>query len=104
MQAARAVDKREVIKKDARLVGLFLDYLTEKGAVTQKEAAEFEVYHDIVRRLTVLWDPESDDDTPTTMFFPSNDDHRDTSCCPGECCASIGKAKCKNWYPIVVFI
>lgn len=104
MQAARAVERREVMKKDARLVALFLDYLTEKGGVTPREAEEFELYNDIVRRLTVLWDPESDDDTPTTMFFPSDDDHRDTSCCPGVCCASVGKAKCNNWYPIIVFI
>lgn len=107
--ALKAEDGDDENLINARLVGLFLDFLCEKGSVTASENKEFKRYCGIVHDMmvsAVAWDDEADDAIPSNKFiFPDDEgNHIDTPRCPGACCCSTGLRSCGSWYPIVAFI
>ena len=104
---AEAGDDENLI--NARLVGLFLDFLCAKGSVTANEDKEFRRYCGIVHDMmvsAVAWDDEADDAIPSNKFIFPDDPGNDiaTPHCPGACCCSTGLRSCGSWYPIIAFM
>ena len=109
LSAVKVEDRCSENLRDARLVGLFLDFLCEKGSVTANEELEFKRYCGIVHEMltsSVRWDDEADDAIPSNKFIFPDDPGNNiaTPHCPGACCCSTGLRSCGSWYPIIAFM
>ena len=93
--------------RDAKLVGLFLDYLSEKNALTEEETIEAARFDRVIAGLPVsenAWDEDELWISSNRMIFPDEPNHLvPKPNCPGACCATLG-ANCATWSVMVAFI
>ena len=92
--------------RDAKLVGLFLQYLEKENALTPEEAIEAARFDKVVEGLVFAENAWKDDlrIASNRMIFPDDPGNlADKPDCPGPCCATVG-SNCSTWSIIAAFI
>lgn len=107
MVLSAAITEESDNLKDARLVGLFLNYLEKENALTAEETAEAARFDRVIASLTCTedaWDEYDLRIAANKLFFPNEPNHLvPKPNCPGACCATFG-ANCSIWGVYVVFV
>ena len=106
MGLVAAVTEESNNLRDAKLVGLFLNFLEKENALTPEEAIEAARFDKVIEGLVVAENAWKDDlrIASNRMFFPDDPGNlADKPACPGPCCATVG-SNCATWSVVVTFI